>query len=202
MYFNPYAPIETHRNRLPHWQQEDREIFVTWRLADSIPQEQLVAYKNERARWLNRNPPPWSQILRSEYRRKFVKAPEDWLDQGHGSCLLRDSRHSLIVAEAFHHFEGIRYELGPWVIMPNHVHLLLKPKEDFALARIIASWKSFSARRINQLRGDLGPIWQKDYWDRLIRDEAHHAKAVRYISNNPLKANIQCGQFLLSPKKS
>ena len=81
--------------------------------------------------------------------------------------------------------------------MPNHVHTLFVQNTAWPLEKIILSWKGFTARRINALLGRSGNFWQRDYFDRLIRDEKHFANCVRYIRRNPVKANLRDGEFIL-----
>ena len=95
------------------------------------------------------------------------------------------------------HFDGDRYILHAWVIMPNHVHLLVSMAAGIRLEKVIASWKRFSANQIQQRRGTIGGIWQKDYFDRLIRNEGHFRNVVRYIRNNPVKGNLPVGEYQL-----
>ncbi len=87
-------------------------------------------------------------------------------------------------------FDGGRYHLQAWVVMPNHVHALVTPNEAFTLSSILHSWKSYTAKRANQLLGRAGEFWQAEYFDRAIRDERHFEKAVAYIETNPVKAHL------------
>jgi REP element-mobilizing transposase RayT len=74
--------------------------------------------------------------------------------------------------------------------MPNHVHLLVKPRESHGLAEIVKGWKAFTARAINALYGTKGRVWQVEYWDRYIRDAGHYDSVVAYIHENPVKAGL------------
>ena len=66
--------------------------------------------------------------------------------------------------------------------MPNHVHVVLVLNPAWSLEKIILSWKGFTARKINPLLGRKGNFWQRDYFDRLVRDTNHLANCVRYIN--------------------
>lgn len=81
-------------------------------------------------------------------RRKRI---ETWIDAGHGGCLLREPAAACLVQEAFLCFDGARYQLLAWVAMPNYVHVLVQPMEGWTMARIVASWKSFTSRRLSSL---------------------------------------------------
>jgi type I restriction enzyme R subunit len=120
---------------------------------------------------------------------------DEWLDQGSGSCVLQDSENAKTVADALHHFAGERYGLDSFVVMPNHVHVLFCPTGNHLLSDIVQSWKGFAAREINKRLGAKGPLWQEDYWDRLVRNEKHYSKCREYIRENPAKAKLREGQF-------
>jgi len=172
--------IRRHGGKLPHWQQGTVMQFVTFRLGDSLPAEELTVLKEEKEVWRKLNPEPWDEETRVEYHRRFTARLEEWLDQGHGSCLFRGESNRKIFAEVLGHDDGGRVEHHAWVIMPNHVHLLFTP--HYPLEKLIAAWKSISARRIGK-----GSVWQRDYRDTLIRDSRHFANVVRYIRRNPVK---------------
>ena len=114
---------------------------------------------------------------------------EAYLDLGHGECVLKDPRCAAVVEEVVLRFDGERYRLAAWAVMPNHVHALVE-LWTITLGEFAKAWKGVSAYRVNRLLGRLGPLWQEDYWDRYIRDEEHFRKARRYIESNPVKAGL------------
>jgi type I restriction enzyme, R subunit len=142
------------------------------------------------------HPQPWDLPTEKEYHERFSRQIDEWLDQGSGSCLLRDPANAKIVGDALLHFDGERYELGDFVVMPNHVHVLFRPADGHRLEDIVKSWKGFTAREINKRMGKKGPLWQEEYWDWLIRNERHFGKCVEYIRANPVKACLRDGEFL------
>jgi REP element-mobilizing transposase RayT len=81
--------------------------------------------------------------------------------------------------------------------MPNHVHALFAPMHDRPLEKIVHSWKRQSAVRINRIIGSSGALWQRDYSDRLIRNEQHLARCIRHIRSNPEKARLRAGEYIL-----
>jgi hypothetical protein len=196
-FLNPLLDIDRHANRLPHWQQAGATIFVTFRLADSIPEEKLGPWRDARDAWLRLNPKPWTDVQDAEYRTRFAEPFEGWLDAGAGSCVLSEPNVAGIVARALDHFEGSRSVQHAWVIMPNHVHALFSLCEGWRLEKILQSWKRFSAHEINRLMGRTGTMWQEDYYDRMIRDGDRFRKCVEYIRSNPVKAGLPEGRFLL-----
>jgi type I restriction enzyme R subunit len=179
-FYNPEKETSKHGDTLPHWQQGEVMQFVTFRLADSMPQAKLRQWKDIVLTWKQRNSEPWTDQKAKEYHRRFTWKLERWLDQGHGSCILADPLVRIEMERTLMHDEGTRARHHAWVIMPNHVHLLFTPLAP--LPKIMQSWKGISARRIGQ-----GSIWQRNYRDTLIRDCDHFVNAIRYIRRNPAK---------------
>jgi len=195
-FFNPYADIRQTENRLPHWQQEGATYFVTFRLADSIPSHLLGQWQDERQAWLRLYPEPWTSEIELDYHRRFSGAIERWLDAGHGSCLLRGPDCAQIVADTLRHFEGQRVAMISFVVMPNHVHALFAQNPEWPLEKLLQSWKRFTTREVNKLLNRTGSLWQRDYFDRLVRDEQHFTNCVRYIRRNPEKAGLPSKEFI------
>jgi len=92
-----------------------------------------------------------------------------------------------VIMSALRHFDGSRYELYACVVMDDHVHVLIKPLESYRLQQLIHSWKSFTAHKFRQDYGRKAPIWQEEYFDRIVRDEKEFLDKTQYILNNPLK---------------
>ena len=196
------------RGYLPHAKREGLSYFVTFRLADSLPHEVLIKYQSERAERLNRfymardasnklgttapNPETPDQINR-EYFRKL----EAYLDKGAGACWLKRPAIANLVADALRFFDGARYRLNTWVVMPNHVHVVLWPMPNHTLSAIVQSWKRFTAREANKILVRTGQsFWQPEPYDHWIRNDEEHARCCRYVMNNPVTARL-CG----SPEK-
>ena len=183
-FLREHEQIRKTTNRLPHWQQEGASYFVTFRLADALPESLLARFRAEREAWLRFHPEPWDEGIEAEYHKRFSTTIDRWLDAGHGECRLGQPETAGVVAGAFAHFDAERYALHAYVVMPNHVHVLLTLTPETDLKQVVTSWKSFSARRINALEGRIGPFWQRDYFDRLIRDREHFCNVARYIRRN------------------
>jgi REP element-mobilizing transposase RayT len=88
------------------------------------------------------------------------------------------------------HFDGQRYRLLAWCVMPNHVHALIETREGFPLADVLHSWKSFTGHKANGLLQRTGEFWQREYLDRYVRNAEHYEKVVAYIEENPVKADL------------
>jgi carbamoylphosphate synthase large subunit/REP element-mobilizing transposase RayT len=195
--FDERGVLEMKQGHLPHWEQEDATYFVTFRLADSVAESILVTWREERAQWLKHHPQPWDWKIAHEYIRRFEEEREQWLDQGHGSCLLRQPSASRIVSETLRHFDRDRYLLDAYVVMPNHVHALVKPIGQHSMADILRSWKSFTANAINRALDRRGTVWMRETFDTIVRDEAHLDACRDYIEQNPQKARLSPDQFVL-----
>ncbi|MCH8527896.1 MAG: transposase [Kiritimatiellae bacterium] len=194
---NPHYTIEKHLNRLPHWEQDGCLQFVTWSLGDALPAVKRRQLMAEREEWLRLHPEPRPPEMEREVHTLFTERIQQWLDAGSGECLLRVARHARIVADALHHFDGDRLRLDSYVVMPNHVHVLFLISPDQSLSGILQSWKGFTSRQINQCLNRKGSLWMKDYWDRLIRSPEHYQYVRRYIAQNPAKAKLAPGSYLL-----
>ncbi len=167
------------RGYLPHFEAGEIAQAVTFRLADSLPAEKLAEWRQE-----------WATLPPGEAAQAERERIQEYLDRGHGLALLRDPRAAEIVQAALLHFDGERYALHAWMIMPNHVHVLFTPLRGYDLSEILHSWKSFTANRINRLFGSSGPLWQREYFDRYIRNREHFAAEASYIEGNPVKAGL------------
>ncbi|MDZ4868227.1 MAG: transposase [Alphaproteobacteria bacterium] len=167
------------RGYLPHWEAGEVAQSITFRVADSLPSAMLQHLEQE----LRLLPEDAAAVQ----RRIRIEAA---LDRGHGTAWLADARVADIVERALLHFDGERYRLHAWVIMPNHVHVVATPLGDWTLADIVHSWKSFTATQANRILEREGAFWAREYFDRYIRDEAHFTNAVSYVAMNPVKAGL------------
>ncbi|WP_395746804.1 transposase [Prosthecobacter sp.] len=162
------------RGYIPHRDEPGLTQFVTFRLADSFPEDLRVE---------------WSKLLEIEDDRERRIQLEAWLDLGHGACHLRDETLARMTAASLRKFDAIRYGLIAFTIMPNHVHVVFDV-QAVPMADIIGSWKQYTATQANKHLGRSGPFWQADYWDTYMRDADHQERTIRYIRNNPVKAGL------------
>ena len=183
-FFSRFAQAEVHTRNLPHWAANKSLIFITYRLADSMPAAKLRAWQVERDEWLRIHPEPWDAATASEYYETFPAKLDEMLDAGYGSCILGREDCRNIVTENLLHFNGERYVLHAFVVMPNHVHVLLEIERREDLAKIVQGWKSYTSKRINEVVGSEGQVWQREYYDRLIRNAEHYERTVEYIRKN------------------
>jgi REP element-mobilizing transposase RayT len=171
---------------------------INFRLGDSMPASVIEKWKNEldllpgNSRLEADAPKICRQDAGAPGKRvvKLRRRIEEYLDAGHGNCWLRRPDIARLVERALFHFDGQRYRLLAWCIMPNHVHAMIETCEGFKLADIVHSWKSFTANQANQLLKRRGEFWQREYLDRYIRNVEHYEQAITYIEENPVKAGL------------
>ena len=181
---------DTHRNELreagwrsrgylPHFDGRALPQSITFHLADSIPIRVIQRWRNE------------LKSLKYEQERIVLQRRiEKYLDHGYGNALLKAPEVARMVQDALLRFDGSRYHLFAWVVMPNHVHCLMIRFEEHELSAILHSLKSFTAHEANKILHRSGQFWIEDYFDRYIRNQEHFEKTIKYIENNPVKAGL------------
>jgi REP element-mobilizing transposase RayT len=148
---------------------------ITFRLWDSLPAHVVASLS--------------ADLRETDDPAKRARV-EAYLNAGYGACYLRDPHVARLVEGALLYFDGQRYRLIAWVIMPNHVHTLIETIEGYPLRSITHSWKSYTAKQANQILGRTGRFWFPEYFDRYIRNERHLEAAIHYIHENPVKAGL------------
>ena len=179
---------------LPHWAKEGATYAVTFRLADAVPKEISEAWRIGRqsiVQCAQQQERPLTPHELMELQRLHSTKIEAFLDAGHGQCVLKDPQSAEVVQNALKHFDKERYDLVAWTIMPNHVHVILRPFPGQELSAIIHSWKSYTSKEINQRLGRHGSLWMDEYYDHLIRDEKDFRTQINYVLTNAEKAGLQ-----------
>jgi putative transposase len=182
---DPDVPITGYYRHLPHWRQDGATYFVTFRLADALPQERSEFLKRLRDEWERTHPPPPSEEAWKAYAREFTNSAERWLDEGAGACHFREQRWCEDLAQRLHHFQHQRYFLACRAIMPNHCHALIQPFAGHELEDLLGAMKGVTARHINLALGTTGALWAEECYDRIVRDEEHLWRVIQYIGRNP-----------------
>ncbi|MBQ8128136.1 MAG: transposase [Prevotella sp.] len=172
-------------NKLPHWHQNSKVQFVTFRLADSLPQARLAELSEFKNQWLSAHPEPWTKQTEEEYNHIIRNKIDKWLDNNYGNCLLQNEAVRQIVIDSLLFNNGKSYWLHSFVIMPNHVHLLISPIGDITINESVGNVKKFTAHSINRLLGRQGEVWQREIFDRMVRDQQNYEAYERYIYDNP-----------------
>jgi type I restriction enzyme R subunit/putative DNA methylase len=160
-----------YRRRLPHWHPDHVPVFVTWRLWGSLPvSREKIQHSPGRA-----------FVARDRVLDRDTRGPQ-WIEDGRIAGHLAETLEAGDLERSF-------YRLCAWVIMPNHVHLLVLPKRPLP---VITRWlKGSSARRANQLLARTGqPFWQDESFDHWVRSTREFDKIRRYIEHNPVSAEF------------
>jgi len=192
-----HIPIRETRRRLPHWTCDTAVYWITFRMADSLPQHKLAEWREERDAWLRHNPEPWNEQQWREYSTRFEDQLEQWLNAGYGSQALARPDVQAIVRSALLRFDGERLHLHACVIMPNHVHLLIEPIHKSKLSTLMKGIKGASARKANQAMNTSGQFWMDESYDHIVRSERQYHHFQKYIENNPAKANLAPDKYWL-----
>jgi REP element-mobilizing transposase RayT len=210
-YFDPNEPVAFLSGDLPHWRQDGATYFVTFRLADSLPQERLAMAKERDSGCAHPSRDEGHERTTTNGSRSVCSNGST----GTGSCVWR-CRMKEIVEKALRHFDGDRYRLDEFAVAPNHVHVLVSPLGEHQLSQILHSWKSFTAheilkveaasRRLGEFQhqrrdasatlktesqesgGGVPPpsekdhtVWQKESFDHIVRSPASMEKFREYI---------------------
>jgi REP element-mobilizing transposase RayT len=206
--FDKDGEVAESERYLPHWFQPGVVVFVTFRTEDSMPRSVVAQWQEEQRRWLRdqgvedylEGPLPDVESLPGSLQKGFRKLRDGrwhWhLDQCHGACVLRMPKLSSIVGDALLHFNGQRYDLDRFVVMPNHVHVLVQFRPPTTCRQQCTSWLRYTARQINQRLKRHNAFWQSEPFDHLLRsiDQFHYLQ--QYIADNPSKANLRPGEYL------
>jgi REP element-mobilizing transposase RayT len=179
--------VRRSRGRLPHWELDEATYSITFRLRDSLPHNVAIALLREREQMMRLT---MNSAERAELDRLFSIRLDSYLDKGYGSCILRD-KNAQHVAGALQYFDRARYALHAWCVMPNHVHVMIYLRRGEELDRVLHSWKSYTAHQIGNR-----VIWQREYFDRIVRNAEDYWTTRSYILNNPFKAGLQNWQWV------
>jgi REP element-mobilizing transposase RayT len=193
---HPSKPLSGFHSRgsLPHLKREGSTYFVTFRLAGTLPAEVLLQLKAEREAIINQaeaanRPLAWHE--REERFRWYSTRVDKYLNAGHGDCWLKREDIAALVAGALRFHAGVRFELHLWVVLPNHVHVVVQPRHQWTLSQILQSWKGYTAREANKtLKRTGNRFWQKEAYDHLIRDDDDFHRCCQYTIHNPVDAGL------------
>lgn len=175
------------RHSVPHWHVPYGLYFVTWRLADSVPRDEVIRLEEmrRRLRILESTGDPRSiQSL----QREIFRSLERNLDRGSGACYMRQPSIAKLVDDALRFGDGDGYDLISHSIMPNHIHVVFRLLDE--LDRVLKRWKSYTAHRANKMLHRRGAFWDEDYFDVLIRNSRQLERTVTYVRMNPVKAEL------------
>ncbi len=195
-YFDPNEEVKVSTSgALPHWNQYGKIQYVTFRLADSLPQSKIAELAELKNRFISNHPKPWDKQDKYAYWKLIGPVESKLLDAGYGLCVLKIPEIRGIVSDTLRYNDGNKYRLIAYVIMPNHVHVLFELFGNNSIESVMKSIKGYSSRKIYELTGGSGSVWMKEYFDRIVRDASHLKSYIRYIINNP--RFLQPGEYEL-----
>ncbi len=191
---------------LPHWMQAGTMCFITWRTADSLPAEVQERITLERQRVLRDGgfdpAGNWKgalaklpNVARGRVQWGLFEIWDSALDLGRGACVLADPDLNKIVGDSLLRFDGDRYFLTDYVVMPNHVHLLAAFYNEETMLAQCTSWKRYTAREINRRLKQTGEFWQVEAFDHMVRSPEQFEHYRRYIQENWQRARLLEGQY-------
>lgn len=200
------AEIDRSTRTLPHWFQPGVATFVTFRAADSMPRAAIERWQEQQRLFLKTHnlsrdlddasiaklPDP----IRTQFKRFRTSSFNRALDKGHGKCELRRREIQSIVAEKLWWFDRVRYDLDCFVIMPNHVHVIVGIRQGWHLRAECDNWLHYSAVRINKLLNRTGSFWQPEPFDHCLRSAEQLQWTRRYIWRNPIVAHVRPDEYL------
>ncbi len=199
IYFDKEENLETSRGvNLPHWHQNNKAYFITFRLDDSLPMSRAAELTGVKRSFEQHNPKPWDAATRLRYHKLISPVEERLLDAGHGECCLRYESCRNCLAEAISRLNRDVYDVVAYVIMPNHVHMLTVISDGGEAKEMMRIIKGTSSRGINGIMNRMGKLWHRDYFDRIVRSEDHFKHCLNYIVNNP--KNLREGEYSLYVK--
>jgi putative transposase len=185
---------------LPHIQPPGATLFVTFRLAGSIPaavQQALIAEMTAVQQRVAQIEATGERIRvgYEEQKRMFGRWDAALDGATTGPHWLRETAVAQLLQQSLHYLDGKVYDLDTYCIMSNHCHILFTPlakdEENYhALPAIMQSLKGYTARKANAILGRTGQFWQHESYDHVVRDEAELARIRRYVLQNPVKAGL------------
>ena len=187
-----------YRRHLPHFQPNGATLFVTFRLAGSLPKgvaERLQAESELVRAQIARCEPATASKLYEEYRRAFGRFDSHLDAAAYGPRWLEQPEVARLVADALCARDGVVLDMAAYCIMPNHVHAVFSLRNDgngvpFALQKVMQSLKAHTARAANWALARSGAFWQHESYDHVVRDGGELERIVAYVVNNPVKAGL------------
>ncbi|MDD2506945.1 MAG: transposase [Candidatus Cloacimonetes bacterium] len=186
-------PIVNYKRFLPHKQEENSIVSVTWRQNLTIPQALLDLLQEQSNIWHKTH--ALDDDKRFLHEQQYQLFDTELAKYNHPEFKLTDSEIAYIIKDALHFYNDKKYRLHAYCIMSNHIHALIQPISNSEgiiprLQDIVRGLKTFTAKKINELRRESGSVWAKNFYDSIIRDEDHYWNVLNYILNNPVKAGI------------
>lgn len=191
---------QSYRRHLPHIQPPGATLFVTFRLAGSVPGSAIerLSQEADRYRRVLETIGDQGERRRRSYNdlNRLFGQWDSALDQpSAGPSWLGRAEVARLVAEELHVCDGRDYDLHAFCIMPNHVHAVFTPLQTekgtyHSLSSIMHSLKGRTAREANLVLGRRGTFWEHENYDHVVRDEVELGRIITYVLENPVKAGL------------
>ena len=175
-FLNKKDPIAIWGTHLPHWYQPEKTVFITFRLADSLP----ASKRKEITIELLNIEEETNKENKKARQKAIMNKMEQWLNSGYGLCLLAQSEIRSIVEKSLRYYDDNEWHLHAYVIMPNHIHILATPIAEKSCQQIINNVKSYTQHCVQTEH-----LWQKGAFDHTVRNEESFKKIINYIADNP-----------------
>ncbi len=198
-----------HRRHLPHYHPPNATIFVTFRLAGSLPRSRVLELREERRVLAERTEKGQGRLMRNRSSSGEYVRDLQWLDRvlekaGNNPHWLSNPRVADMVVEAIRYRDSKEYDVVAYCVMPNHVHLVfavgkhglfesvgqIANLSDKPVSKIMHSLKRYTAREANKILKRHGPFWQDESYDHVIRDSEELERTVEYVLRNPVEAGL------------
>jgi REP element-mobilizing transposase RayT len=188
------ADLTYYQRNLPHRLPAGSAIFLTIRLADSLPRTALEKLRADLLRAEQSSAEAGAGVIEGGYARqkRYFGRFDALLDQARsGPTWLRLPAIAGMVKAALHHYDGRSYELACYCLMPNHLHaVVFLPTDAPSLSRTLQHLKGYTAQQANVLLQRAGQFWQRESYDHIVRDEAELQRIIAYVLENPVKAGL------------
>lgn len=204
--FNPEDDLLVKDRLRPRWSPSGAVTFLTFRTADSIPEAVVKGWERDKQTWLaqrGHTGAHWSTLVPSlpphEQRlflQVFNRCREDYLDSCHGRCWLREPEIAGIVQDALLSRDGTHYRAGDFVIMPNHVHLLVAFPDQTKMKSQFDFWRQLTTEQIHKQNSDVGELWHPEPFCNIVRSVEQYEWLTRYIADNPRIARLPRGEYI------
>ena len=170
--------IKSKGENLPHWEQSGKLQFITVRLCDSLPASKIEYLEDLKLKLINDE-----CIIQVDDKDTYIEKIDNWLSKGYGECLLKYDTIQKLIDDALNYYDGKKYDLFNYVIMPNHIHIIVIPYVNFEITW--ADFKRYTTRKINKFLDRTGELWQRECFDRMIRSGSELMRIIEYIRTNP-----------------
>lgn len=189
---------EFYRRNLPHIQPKDSVLFVSYRLYFELPGDFIFSLNKMKAEFRRKTSSlsiKEREMEKYKFEIELFEFEDNYLGKFRNSPLwLMNPQIAEVVKDSLFWIQKKYYDLFAFCIMPNHVHLVIRPNEKndkpFPLQKIMYDHKHFTALEANKVLNRKGRFWQEEHYDHYIRDDKDFYRIMNYIYQNPVLADL------------